>query len=49
MDMDAYFGLPESNNDINVLQSSNLFDKLAQGIALPANYTILEKMTLVII
>ncbi|KAJ6824636.1 putative nuclease HARBI1 [Iris pallida] len=27
----AYFGLPGSNNDINVLQSSNLFDELAQG------------------
>ncbi|XP_020253504.1 putative nuclease HARBI1 [Asparagus officinalis] len=39
----AYFGLPGSNNDINVLQSSNLFDKLAQGTASPANYTILGK------
>ncbi|XP_020243102.1 putative nuclease HARBI1 [Asparagus officinalis] len=39
----AYFGLPGSNNDINVLQSSNLFDKLAQGTAPPANYTILGK------
>ncbi|XP_020243682.1 uncharacterized protein LOC109821936 [Asparagus officinalis] len=26
----AYFGLPGSNNDINVLQSSNLFDNLSQ-------------------
>jgi len=26
-----------------VLQSSNLFDKLAQGIASPSKYTILEK------
>ncbi|XP_020262269.1 uncharacterized protein LOC109838223 [Asparagus officinalis] len=32
-----------SNNDINVLQSSNLFDKLAHGIAPPANYTIFGK------
>ncbi|KAJ6843069.1 putative nuclease HARBI1 [Iris pallida] len=39
----AYFGLPGSNNDINVLQSSNLFDELAQGKAPPANYTILGK------
>ncbi|XP_020249443.1 uncharacterized protein LOC109826833 [Asparagus officinalis] len=39
----AYFGLPGSNNDINVLQSSNLFDNLSQGIAPPALYTIQEK------
>ncbi|XP_056864037.1 uncharacterized protein LOC108850278 [Raphanus sativus] len=37
---DAFFGMPGSNNDINVLNSSNLFSKLAQGIAPPANYTI---------
>ncbi|XP_028075412.1 putative nuclease HARBI1 [Camellia sinensis] len=36
----AYFGLPGSNNDINVLQSSNLFANLTQGIGLPAHYTI---------
>lgn len=36
----AYFVLPGSNNDINVLKSSNLFSKLAQGTALPANYII---------
>ncbi|KAG7594015.1 Harbinger transposase-derived protein [Arabidopsis thaliana x Arabidopsis arenosa] len=36
----AYFGMPGSNNDINVLNSSNLFSKLAQGIAPPANYII---------
>ncbi|XP_020272422.1 putative nuclease HARBI1 [Asparagus officinalis] len=39
----AYFGLPGSNNDINVLQSSNLFDNLSQGIAPPAHYTIQGK------
>ncbi|XP_020242989.1 uncharacterized protein LOC109821216 [Asparagus officinalis] len=39
----AYFGLPGSNNDINVLQSSNLFDNLSQGIASPTHYTIQEK------
>ncbi|XP_020243470.1 uncharacterized protein LOC109821719 [Asparagus officinalis] len=39
----AYFSLPGSNNDINVLQSSNLFDNLSQGIAPPAHYTIQEK------
>ena len=39
----AYFRLPGSNNDINLLQSSNLFDKLAQGIAPPAKYTGLGK------
>lgn len=30
-----YFGMPGSNNDINVLKSSNLFSKLSQGIAPP--------------
>ncbi|XP_020266414.1 uncharacterized protein LOC109841902 [Asparagus officinalis] len=39
----AYFGLPGSNNDINVLQSSNLFDNLSQCIAPPAHYTIQGK------
>ncbi|XP_020262358.1 uncharacterized protein LOC109838318 [Asparagus officinalis] len=32
-----------SNNDINVLQASNLFDNLTQGITPPAHYTIQEK------
>ena len=36
----AYFGLPGSNNGINILQSSNLFANLAQGIAPPTHYTI---------
>ena len=36
----AYFGMPGSNNDINVLESSRLFSNLTQGIAPPANYTI---------
>ena len=36
----ACFGLSGSNNDINVLQSSNLFANLTQGIAPPAHYTI---------
>ncbi|XP_019100954.1 PREDICTED: uncharacterized protein LOC104789701 [Camelina sativa] len=36
----AYFGMPGSNNDINVLKASNLFSKLAQGTAPPANYII---------
>ena len=31
--------MPGSNNDINVLNSSNLFSRLAQGTAPPANYT----------
>ena len=34
----AYFGMPGTNNDINVLESSNLFSNLAKGIAPPANY-----------
>lgn len=36
----AYFGLPGSNNDINVLQRSPLFEKLAIGEAPKVNYTI---------
>ncbi|XP_073121900.1 uncharacterized protein [Henckelia pumila] len=32
--------MPGSNNDINVLEASNLFSNLAQGIAPPANYFI---------
>ncbi|KAH9781249.1 dde tnp4 domain-containing protein [Citrus sinensis] len=36
----AHFGLPGSNNDINVLEASYLFANLASGIALPAHYVI---------
>ena len=36
----TYFGLPSYNNDINVLQPSNLFANLAQCITPPAHYTI---------
>ncbi|XP_073285144.1 uncharacterized protein [Primulina huaijiensis] len=36
----AYFDMPGTNNDINVLESSSLFSNLAQGIAPPAHYTI---------
>ncbi|XP_073021858.1 uncharacterized protein [Primulina eburnea] len=36
----AYFGLPGSNNDINVLSKSHLFVNLANGVAPPANYVI---------
>ena len=36
----AYFGMPGSNNDINVLDSSHLFSNLTQGIAPPAHYVI---------
>ncbi|XP_020266343.1 uncharacterized protein LOC109841816 [Asparagus officinalis] len=36
----AYFGLPGSNNDINVLEASHLFAKLAEGIAPLAHYVI---------
>uniref|UniRef100_A0A803QC24 Uncharacterized protein n=1 Tax=Cannabis sativa TaxID=3483 RepID=A0A803QC24_CANSA len=39
----AYFGLPGSNNDINVLEASHLFANLTEGIALPANYVIKGK------
>lgn len=36
----AFFGLPGSNNDLNVLQRSNVFAKLAEGEAPEVNYTI---------
>ena len=36
----AHFGLPGSNNDINVLEASNLFANLALGIAPPTHYVI---------
>ncbi|XP_060206436.1 uncharacterized protein LOC132634159 [Lycium barbarum] len=36
----AYFGMPDTNNDINVLESSHLFSNLAKGIAPPAHYVI---------
>ncbi|XP_062088359.1 uncharacterized protein LOC133794934 [Humulus lupulus] len=39
----AYFGLPRSNNDINVLEASHLFANLVEGIAPPANYVIKGK------
>ncbi|XP_033140542.1 putative nuclease HARBI1 [Brassica rapa] len=39
----AYFGMPGTNNDINVLDSSHLFSNLAQGIAPPAHYFIQDK------
>ncbi|XP_020262681.1 uncharacterized protein LOC109838669 [Asparagus officinalis] len=39
----AYFGMPYTNNDINVLESSNLFSNLAQGIVPPAYYVIQGK------
>jgi hypothetical protein len=36
----AFFGLPGSLNDINVLHHSHLFAKLAEGEGLEVNYTI---------
>jgi hypothetical protein len=36
----ALFGLPGSNNDINVLHRSHLFDILAQGEAPTVKYTL---------
>jgi hypothetical protein len=36
----AFFGLPGSMNDINVLHRSPLFDNLARGIAPPVNVTV---------
>ena len=39
----AYFGMPGTNNDINVLESSHLFSNLAKGIAPTAHYVIQGK------
>ncbi|XP_057791168.1 uncharacterized protein LOC131008295 [Salvia miltiorrhiza] len=39
----AFFGMPGSNNDINVLQRSHLFSDLARGITPPAHYVIQGK------
>ncbi|XP_047314080.1 putative nuclease HARBI1 [Impatiens glandulifera] len=39
----AYFVLPGTNNDINVLESSHLFSNLTQGISPPAHYVIQGK------
>ena len=37
----AFLCMPESNNDINVLDASNLFANLREGCGPPANYTII--------
>ncbi|KAK6120693.1 hypothetical protein DH2020_045567 [Rehmannia glutinosa] len=39
----AHFGMPGSNNDINVLEASHLFSNLTKGIAPPANFVIQGK------
>ena len=36
----AFFGMPGSHNDINVLHRSHLFAKLAEGIAPEVYYSI---------
>ncbi|XP_041016225.1 uncharacterized protein LOC121258750 [Juglans microcarpa x Juglans regia] len=36
----AFFGMPGSHNDFNVLERSSIFTELAQGRAPPVNYTI---------
>lgn len=36
----AYFGLPGSHNDINILQRSHLFARLAAGEAPPVNFEV---------
>ncbi|XP_019154351.1 PREDICTED: uncharacterized protein LOC109150829 [Ipomoea nil] len=40
----AHFGLPGSNNDINVLEASHLFANIANGTAPPAHYVIQGKV-----
>ena len=37
-----FFGLPGTLNDINVLQRSHLFAKLARGDAPTCNYTVMN-------
>uniref|UniRef100_A0A0D3DBE3 DDE Tnp4 domain-containing protein n=1 Tax=Brassica oleracea var. oleracea TaxID=109376 RepID=A0A0D3DBE3_BRAOL len=39
----AYFGLPGTNNDINVLESSHIFSNLGQGIVPLVHYVIQRK------
>ncbi|XP_076884848.1 uncharacterized protein LOC143534163 [Bidens hawaiensis] len=36
----AFFGMPGSHNDINVLERSFIFTELVQGRAPPINYTV---------
>ena len=36
----AFFGLPRSNNDINVFERSHIFSDLAEGCALVVHYSI---------
>ncbi|XP_026442776.1 uncharacterized protein LOC113342439 [Papaver somniferum] len=36
----AFFGMPGSNNDLNVLAHSLLFDNMIKGVAPPCNYVI---------
>ena len=36
----AFFGLPKSNNDINVLERSHVFNKLVEGRAPAIHYSI---------
>jgi hypothetical protein len=36
----AFFGLPGSHNDINVLERSSVFSNLAEGRAPPVNYSV---------
>ena len=37
----AFFGMPGSNNDIKVLDASNMFANLQEGCGLSTNYTIM--------
>ncbi|GAA0151696.1 hypothetical protein LIER_10359 [Lithospermum erythrorhizon] len=41
--MHAFFGLPGSLNDINVLDRSSVFNLLAQGSASPVNYRVNDR------
>ena len=40
----AFFGIPGSQNDINILDQSNMFDQLAQGLAPQVKFVLNNKV-----